>query len=307
MVLRAQSLALDAVGRGAANGYGISQWSAWCGNGRGTTPAPVREPNSGTHPVRRRAFCGGGASGVRDPADYPAFMRYALRASLKAAWTSGRSGFSLRWRRMMRAFNLLAVLAMPCAACPAVTRRTTSHMMHMDMKAAGTAARHLDLQSGSGLDRPGRQGRDAGVVAWGTDTIAMGYTSCKDICPMIVAGHGRDRGSNQGKPGGEERSLRLLFDRPRQRHARAAQGLCRRPRARLPPIGRSIAATTRRCANSRRRSACAIAAMPTAASITNRDHHAARRGRQITHFRSRTRRIDTSEEFVAKIEALTKN
>jgi formylglycine-generating enzyme required for sulfatase activity len=38
-------------------------------------------------------FCGGGALGVRDATDYPAFMRYALRASLKAAYTQDNLGF----------------------------------------------------------------------------------------------------------------------------------------------------------------------------------------------------------------------
>ena len=38
-------------------------------------------------------FCGGGALGVRDATDYPAFMRYALRVSLKAAYTQNNLGF----------------------------------------------------------------------------------------------------------------------------------------------------------------------------------------------------------------------
>ncbi len=38
-------------------------------------------------------FCGGGAAGVADATDYPAFMRYAMRASLKAAYTADNLGF----------------------------------------------------------------------------------------------------------------------------------------------------------------------------------------------------------------------
>ena len=39
------------------------------------------------------AFCGGGAAGVSDATDYPAFMRYATRASLKAGYTADNLGF----------------------------------------------------------------------------------------------------------------------------------------------------------------------------------------------------------------------
>ena len=41
----------------------------------------------------QRAFCGGAAAGVSDPTDYPAFMRYAMRASLKADYTADNVGF----------------------------------------------------------------------------------------------------------------------------------------------------------------------------------------------------------------------
>jgi formylglycine-generating enzyme required for sulfatase activity len=38
-------------------------------------------------------FCGGAAAGVADPTDYPSFMRYAMRASLKANYTADNLGF----------------------------------------------------------------------------------------------------------------------------------------------------------------------------------------------------------------------
>ena len=38
-------------------------------------------------------FCGGGAAGVADATDYPAFMRYSMRASLKADYTADNLGF----------------------------------------------------------------------------------------------------------------------------------------------------------------------------------------------------------------------
>jgi formylglycine-generating enzyme required for sulfatase activity len=38
-------------------------------------------------------FCGSAAAGVADPTDYPAFMRYSMRASLKAGYTADNLGF----------------------------------------------------------------------------------------------------------------------------------------------------------------------------------------------------------------------
>jgi sulfatase modifying factor 1 len=38
-------------------------------------------------------FCGGGAAGVADATDYPAFMRFSMRASLKANYTADNLGF----------------------------------------------------------------------------------------------------------------------------------------------------------------------------------------------------------------------
>ena len=53
--------------------------------------AESRDPNGGDS----AAFCGGSAAGVADPTDYPAFMRYSMRASLKANYTADNVGF--RW------------------------------------------------------------------------------------------------------------------------------------------------------------------------------------------------------------------
>ena len=41
----------------------------------------------------RRLFCGGGAQGAADVQDYPAFMRYAFRSSLKADYCVHNLGF----------------------------------------------------------------------------------------------------------------------------------------------------------------------------------------------------------------------
>jgi len=79
---------------GAPNGFGVSdmvglvwEWTQdFSATGSGTEQRNTSSKDDA-------AFCGGGASGVRDPSDYPGFMRYALRASLKAAYVQDNLGF----------------------------------------------------------------------------------------------------------------------------------------------------------------------------------------------------------------------
>ena len=41
----------------------------------------------------RTSSCSGAAAGATDPTDYPAFMRYSMRESLKANYTADNLGF----------------------------------------------------------------------------------------------------------------------------------------------------------------------------------------------------------------------
>lgn len=43
--------------------------------------------------IERQLYCAGAAAGAADPSDYAAFLRFAMRASLKAAYTIGNLGF----------------------------------------------------------------------------------------------------------------------------------------------------------------------------------------------------------------------
>ncbi len=55
--------------------------------------AMVTGESRGDNGLERDLFCGSGAAGARDPSDYAAFMRSALRSSLKANNTTSSLGF----------------------------------------------------------------------------------------------------------------------------------------------------------------------------------------------------------------------
>jgi formylglycine-generating enzyme len=83
-----------AVGAGHHNGFGVRDlvgliWEWTLDYDAYATTVESRDPDGSDS----AAFCGGSAAGVADPTDYPAFMRYALRASLKAGYTADNVGF----------------------------------------------------------------------------------------------------------------------------------------------------------------------------------------------------------------------
>ncbi len=85
---------LPAIGAGRANGFGLSDmvgliWEWTLDFNAYATSAESRDPNG----KDSAQFCGGAAASVSDPTDYPAFMRYAMRASLKADYTADNVGF----------------------------------------------------------------------------------------------------------------------------------------------------------------------------------------------------------------------
>jgi formylglycine-generating enzyme required for sulfatase activity len=79
---------------GPANGYGLKNmvglvWEWTEDFNAYATTAESRDPNG----KDGAAVCGGAAAGVADLSDYPAFMRYSMRASLKANYTADNLGF----------------------------------------------------------------------------------------------------------------------------------------------------------------------------------------------------------------------
>jgi sulfatase modifying factor 1 len=82
------------VGASAPNGFGLQDmvalvWEWTLDFDAYSVSAESRDPNG----KESTQFCGGAAAGVADPTDYPAFMRYSMRASLKADYTADNVGF----------------------------------------------------------------------------------------------------------------------------------------------------------------------------------------------------------------------
>ena len=85
---------LPPVGTGRANYFGLHDlhglvWE-WVAD---FNTAMVTGDARGDSGLERQLFCGSGAAGAKDTSDYPAFMRFGFRSSLKADYTVHNLGF----------------------------------------------------------------------------------------------------------------------------------------------------------------------------------------------------------------------
>lgn len=85
---------LPAAGSGQANYFGardlLSLVWEWVDD---FNTAMVTGESRGDTGLERTLFCGAGAAGVRDPSDFPAFMRTGFRSSVRAHYTVPNLGF----------------------------------------------------------------------------------------------------------------------------------------------------------------------------------------------------------------------
>ena len=82
------------VGQGSKNFWGVRDlhglvWE-WVSDFNSATVTGDARGDTG---LERQLFCGAGAVGAKDVEDFPAFMRYGFRSSLKAAYTCHNLGF----------------------------------------------------------------------------------------------------------------------------------------------------------------------------------------------------------------------
>ena len=82
------------VGASAANYYGVQDlhglvWE-WVSD---FNTAMVTGDARGDTGLDRQLFCGAGSEGAKDRGNFPAFMRYGFRSSLKASYTVHNLGF----------------------------------------------------------------------------------------------------------------------------------------------------------------------------------------------------------------------
>ena len=177
-----------AIGRVRSTAMASGTSSASSGNGRSTS-TPMRRPPSCATPTARTAppFCGGAAAGVADPTDYPAFMRYAMRASLKADYTADNLGFRCAGGVSMT--NVSSALVSRCwprsSRLGAALRTSHAHDAALDARRQ-SGARSI-ISNRSGRRRTARRSTLASLRRASRVVAAMGYTTCKDICPAIVA------------------------------------------------------------------------------------------------------------------------
>jgi formylglycine-generating enzyme required for sulfatase activity len=85
---------LSLVGTGATNLWGVRDlyglvWE-WTSD---FNTAMVTGDARGDSGLDRQLFCGAGSAGAKDVSNYPAFMRYGFRSSLKAGYTVHNLGF----------------------------------------------------------------------------------------------------------------------------------------------------------------------------------------------------------------------
>ena len=140
------------------------------------TTAELRDPN-GKDSARSAAARRPAST---DPTDYPGFMRFSMRASLKAELHRRQPRLPLRGRRVMTFRSMLAGRRAG-ARCGRSRRQPlkTTRARRCQGPRSTISTRNGRPRTAQASRSPRSRGKP--VVA------AMGYADCKDMCPAIVA------------------------------------------------------------------------------------------------------------------------
>ena len=154
---------LPRVGAGRANHFGLHDlhgliWE-WTSD---FNSALVTGDARGDTGLDRQLFCGAGSLGASDRANYPAFMRFGFRSSLKAGYTVHNLGF--------RAARGAAPVPDCCRAPLAATRATDRSLYQLASTWTNDAGREIKL--GEMRGRP--------------QVLAMFFAHCEYACPLLV-------------------------------------------------------------------------------------------------------------------------
>ena len=222
-----------------------------------------------------RPFCGSGSIGVSDATDYPAFMRYALRSSLKANYTVENVGFRCEGDESMRGAIFLLSFAIGFLPWPAaVSAHDHDHMSHMEASKPLSGTSIYNLTS-SWTNQDGKS-VDAEFIAWRAGGRRHGLYQLQGHLPDDRGRYGRDR--RPGEAGLHHgNSLCVLLAGPRHRYARAAHRLCPRPRAR-PRALDTLSRRRQGGARTRRGARRALSSRRQRRLRPFRDHYNPRRG-----------------------------
>ena len=112
--------------------------------------------------LERELYCAGGAASVADRTNYAAFMRYALRTSLRAGYTMSSLTFRGAWS--------------PGTVAPAPGGASPENLPPLSVYHTSGTWRN---QRGEALQ--------LGALGSHWQILCMGYTSCQYACPRITA------------------------------------------------------------------------------------------------------------------------
>jgi len=158
------SASLPAAGSGRANFHGVRDlhglvWE-WTSD---FNSAMVTGDARGDSGLDRQLFCGAGSIGAKDTANFPAFMRFGFRSSLKAAYTVHNLGFRI------------AADTKPSPCCVVAANApipVPSDRSLYQLSATWTSDDERELT--------------LGTLRGGPQVLALFFASCEYACPILV-------------------------------------------------------------------------------------------------------------------------